>query len=396
MAVAIPYNTGTASVNAGSTTVAGQGTTWLASGIRPGDLFWAAGLSVRIAAVNSNTSLTLAYPWPGANQSASAYEIRLTPEGELVYAASRRMLTELESGGLSPLSGLTPAANKMLLYTGAATATLIDATTQAQTLLSGTALSRSGTNYTLDGRLLGQAVTQSQTDTTGGRLMKTNDFGLGYAITLTAADNLDNLTASGLYYNPTGANTTGNNYPISSAGALYVCYSQTNRHTQMFVSYGGNSTAAGLSTFIRSYGNSGWTPWCEIIHQGTILRPVGQSGGVPTGGVMQRGSNANGDWVKFADGTQIATSSVTATYDINTAAGSAYVSAVIGLSLPINFLSLATTSVSISPDQLAVGNIWVGFQRASAVGAAQCRLMASSSLAGQTVGLKITAVGRWF
>ncbi|WP_411037305.1 pyocin knob domain-containing protein [Shinella sp. BYT-45] len=227
-------------------------------------------------------------------------------------------------------------------------------------------------------------------------MLKASDFGNGFAVILTASDNLDNLTAGGLYYNPTGANTPNNNYPISSAGALYVNYSQTNRHTQMFVSYGGDSTAAGLRVFIRSYGNSGWTPWCEVIHQGTILRPVGQSGGVPTGGVMQRGSNANGEWVRFADGTQICTGVVTETYDINTATGNAFVSALIGLSLASNFVSAATTSVSISPDQLAVGNIWVGFQRASAVGAAQCRLMASSSLAGQTVGLKITAVGRWF
>ncbi|MYM55871.1 DUF2793 domain-containing protein [Thalassovita mangrovi] len=43
---------------------------------------------------------------------------------------------------------------------------------------------------------------------------------------------------------------------------------------------------------------------------GNLLGVVGQSGGVPTGGVIERGSNANGDYVRFADGTQICTHSI--------------------------------------------------------------------------------------
>lgn len=38
-----------------------------------------------------------------------------------------------------------------------------------------------------------------------------------------------------------------------------------------------------------------------------ILGTVSQSGGVPTGAIIQRGSNANGEFVRFADGTQICT-----------------------------------------------------------------------------------------
>lgn len=38
---------------------------------------------------------------------------------------------------------------------------------------------------------------------------------------------------------------------------------------------------------------------------GNILGTVSQSGGVPTGAIIQRGSNANGEFVRFADGTQI-------------------------------------------------------------------------------------------
>ena len=43
--------------------------------------------------------------------------------------------------------------------------------------------------------------------------------------------------------------------------------------------------------------------------KGTILGPVSQSAGVPTGAVIERGSNANGEYVRYADGTQICTKS---------------------------------------------------------------------------------------
>lgn len=36
-----------------------------------------------------------------------------------------------------------------------------------------------------------------------------------------------------------------------------------------------------------------------------IVGSVAQSGGVPTGAIVERGSNANGEYVRFADGTQI-------------------------------------------------------------------------------------------
>lgn len=39
--------------------------------------------------------------------------------------------------------------------------------------------------------------------------------------------------------------------------------------------------------------------------RGNLLGTVSQSGGIPTGAVIERGSNANGYYVKFADGTMI-------------------------------------------------------------------------------------------
>jgi len=41
----------------------------------------------------------------------------------------------------------------------------------------------------------------------------------------------------------------------------------------------------------------------QAYRQGSILGTVSQTNGIPTGAIIERGSNANGEYVKFADGT---------------------------------------------------------------------------------------------
>ena len=52
-----------------------------------------------------------------------------------------------------------------------------------------------------------------------------------------------------------------------------------------------------------------------------ILGTVSQSGGVPTGAVIEQGSNANGEYVKFADGTMIASAGLSLTETNNNGSG---------------------------------------------------------------------------
>lgn len=164
-------------------------------------------------------------------------------------------------------------------------------------LLSASALS-------LSVPLAGTAVTQGATDTTAGRLLKTGDFGLGVPIPLGSADNLDTLGSGLFYFNSTASNTSGNNYPISSAGALLNLRRSLTNWTQIFCTYVG---AGHGQMFFRSQGAAGWSRWNEMSHSGRLLGTVSQSAGLPTGAVMERGSNANGEYVRFADGTQICT-----------------------------------------------------------------------------------------
>ena len=158
----------------------------------------------------------------------------------------------------------------------------------------------------------GQSVTGSivQTDPAdqgSGKLLKTGAFGLGgAAVPLTGSDDLDAITASGFYFNPSAANTPGNNYPVSSAGAMTMIYHSASHAVQYYTLYGSNST----DTYIRSRDSAGWSGWHRVYDQASILGSVSEAGGVPTGALIERGSNANGKYIRFADGTQICTETV--------------------------------------------------------------------------------------
>jgi len=73
------------------------------------------------------------------------------------------------------------------------------------------------------------------------------------------------------------------------------------------------TTAANDSAEFVSLGSGNWLcldymrsngkPVAFAYDRSTILGTVSQSSGVPTGSIIERGSNANGSYVKFADGT---------------------------------------------------------------------------------------------
>lgn len=119
------YETGTASVTQGQTVVTGQGTAWLQI-VRPADDFGKhVGMPVPIASVDSDTQVTLAYPWPGPTQTAEPYRISFTP----YHVAYRQALQEigqlLSSGNVSALADLAGAADKLPMFNGPGSMELI-------------------------------------------------------------------------------------------------------------------------------------------------------------------------------------------------------------------------------------------------------------------------------
>jgi len=97
MALNPTYSVGTVSVSAGSAIVNGNGTLFVAGGLRAGDVFERDGLSVTLAETpTSNTQLTLVKPWPGATGSGS-YEVRYTADAARVIGAARTVVDRFEA-----------------------------------------------------------------------------------------------------------------------------------------------------------------------------------------------------------------------------------------------------------------------------------------------------------
>lgn len=116
------YNTGTVSVTNGNAVVTGSGTAW-AVALISGGIFSSAGLAVPIASVDSDTSLTLAYAWPGTTATGAVYAISME-SSEAASVANlnttlSRILVTLSLAGITPnLSGTIAERNALTLAVG--------------------------------------------------------------------------------------------------------------------------------------------------------------------------------------------------------------------------------------------------------------------------------------
>lgn len=277
MALPSSYNTGTASVSANSTAVTGQATNWLTSGLQAGDIFVAGGMQAEIASVNSNTSITLADPWPGVTRTTDTYRARFVGDMTRGLTAMNAVLSSITNGILYAFSALASAANKIAYFTGAGTMALADFTAHARAIL---ALS------------------------------------------------------------------------------------------------GGNGK------FIRSTGTN------TAVMQ-DIVGTVTQSGGVPTGAIIERGSNANGDYVRYADGTQICWGTVNAELTGATLQMAVtYPAAFVGTSFPLPCLARAVFTVGSSNFNL--------FTQSNTTTTFQLMIRNLDGSTAQTRVIYYVSFGRWF
>ncbi|WP_299937498.1 hypothetical protein [uncultured Nitratireductor sp.] len=262
------YETGTASIEQGQKVVTGQGTAW-SQIVRRGDDFGKhVGRPIPIASVDSDTQITLAYPWPGPTQTAAPYRVTFTPyelNYRQAYPEIDRLLT---TGNVSALAGLVGAANKVPMFTGPGA---MDLTTL--------------------GTASGSDVTTSPKDETAGRLLKVGD----------------NINFYGLRdfgaYHPPSANRNIDTVPVGDVGLYSTSNPGTFPPGKTFFWIETQRTYANAAKFQRasSYDGSGsgepeW--WLRVASGDGTYGPWRSL-------IPLRGSNANGEYVRFADGTQI-------------------------------------------------------------------------------------------
>ena len=129
------------------------------------------------------------------------------------------------------------------------------------------------------------------------------------------------------------------------------------------------------------------------FRKGTILGTVSQSAGVPTGAVIESGSNANGKYVRLADGTQICFVQLTAAGNISTAYGSVYTTGTKGWTFPAAFVAVPSTTVSESS---GVGDCWGGLGVASSTTTNTTFQLLRAGPFSAVPTAALTAVGRWY
>ena len=159
-----------------------------------------------------------------------------------------------------------------------------------------------------DGSVIGTAaaadLTTSPTDTTAGRALKVGDFGLGVAGNPPLIIDADDVSyPNGLYrYRLESGSING----PANYGTVFIQRYASEVVNQTFILY----TVTNITRiFVRNNNGVSWSPWREIYHTGNLLGTVSATGTypnlVPTGAIMEAGSNANGQYVKYADGTMI-------------------------------------------------------------------------------------------
>ncbi len=237
------------------------------------------------------------------------------------------------------------------------------------------------TGLSVDGRITGTAVTQSAVDGSAGRLLKVGDFGIGGApAAWPTADLNDTTVPSGVYYS-----TSALNQPAGAGWIIQHANGNANL-TQFF-----HSISAPGAVRMRVKSGTSWTAWFRDYNASTLVGAVSQAAGLPTGAVIEQGSNTNGDYTRFADGTQICTreSGVLTT---SLTVGSVYMSASETVAFAAAFSNEPAVSMVAVRSAGAVGH-WVG-PITNTNSLLAWRLMAGNN--GVSGYAKITAIGRWF
>jgi hypothetical protein len=144
-------------------------------------------------------------------------------------------------------------------------------------------------------------------------------------------------------------------------------------------------TEAGLALNTNSGGSSGWQ---AMYGQENVLGTVSQASGRITGALLERGANANGEYVRFADGTQICTRFVL--FDSVTGNPVEY-------SLPAAFAAGSQPAASIAlHDSIHINRVRDIVNTAVAVTPTIWRLRGAYPGLNGSSQFVLCAIGRWF
>lgn len=226
----------------------------------------------------------------------------------------------------------------------------------------------------VQGLARGAAVQSQAGDAAPGRLMTVGAFGLGGETALPVSD-LDDAVDTGFFrYGGSALNA-----PFSSGGGLLTISQLAGRKTQIAFEHNTGKAAIRFVSEVPPAAGD-WQDWQNLYHAGSLLGPVSQSGGQPTGAVIESGSTVDGDYTRWADGTQVCRHRLT-----SSAAGGQ------GWTYPAGFVAAPQVLATAQ----AAGNARIA--TVSAITATGADLHGwTPAGARSAVALELLATGRWF
>jgi hypothetical protein len=235
-------------------------------------------------------------------------------------------------------------------------------------------------------------VVTSETDVTAGRGLIVGSGGLLANAPAIAVTNLNDVVTG---HNWAVNNAAGiANLPTSAGpGIVTVERRATDRYWQTYREAAPSGGSNGRE-WTRVYNGSFWTSWAPTYSPLSILGDVSQSGGVPTGALIQTASGSNGLAKRFACGLQICWHRVALTVGIGSSHLGGFRSGTQTWTFPLAFQGDSQITATGSPDLLddAGGVICGGITTTktdwafTAVGSQSSALRAA----------RLMAVGRWF
>lgn len=124
-----------------------------------------------------------------------------------------------------------------------------------------------------------------------------------------------------------------------------------------------------------------------------IIGTVSQTGGVPTGEIFERDNNANGSYVKFADGTMICTHSAPADTTVTALSGSVYRTGSTSWTFPAIFA--ANPSISFT-ETAGIGQCWGGLGTTGTTVSSTSFSIFNGEAKAVVPTASLLAIGRWF
>lgn len=168
-----------------------------------------------------------------------------------------------------------------------------------KTSLNGTSWTEALVIDAASGILSGAGVQANSEDSTSGRLLSVGAFGLGNVSELPPLMSSLDATSSpeGTWrFNPTTIGTFPPGISGSWGLATIKRYSATTIHQTI-----ARNNADGGSWW-RTFDGWSWQPWRRVFDSGNVIGAVSQSGGATSGGLIEKGNNANGFYRRFACG----------------------------------------------------------------------------------------------